>query len=98
MTPIRGGNDGWMRLSHEQRQLIARDVAVQKKRYGAFLMNTDGMIELLKPERMADQTPETCGTARLVASFDAAGHRIEQCILGGQADCRQCGCVISSMT
>jgi hypothetical protein len=97
LTPIRGGDDGWLRLSRAQQAVIARDLAVHKRRHGAFLMNTDRMIELLKPETMARQRPDACATARLVASFDAAGDRIEQCILGGQADCTQCGCVITSM-
>ena len=97
LTPVRGAGDDWLRLSREQREFIVRELITQKERYGDFLMNTRPMIDLFSPEVMAQQSPETCGTARLVPSFDAAGERIEQCILGGQADRKGGGFVITAM-
>lgn len=97
LTPIRGAGDGHLRLSTEQREFIVKELVRQKRLHGDFLLNTERMIELFHPEATAHQNPSTCGTARLIASFDAAGQRIEQCILGGGADCSECGCVITSM-
>jgi molybdenum cofactor biosynthesis enzyme MoaA len=97
MTPIRGSGDDLLRLSHEQREEVVRELVRQKEHYGDFLLNTNEMIERFHPDFTANQTPESCGTARHVASFDGSGERIGQCILGENADCTQCGCVITAM-
>jgi MoaA/NifB/PqqE/SkfB family radical SAM enzyme len=97
LTPIRGAGDGRLRLTREQREELVAELVRQKERYGDFLVNTGRMIGLLHPDETAVQTPERCGTARLVGSFDASGRRIEQCILGAGADCSQCGCVITTI-
>ena len=96
LTPIKGSGDSRLRLAREEREEIVHELVRQKERYGEFLVNTDRMIRLLHPEATETQTPESCGTARLIGSFDASGARIEKCILGEAADCSQCGCVITN--
>jgi MoaA/NifB/PqqE/SkfB family radical SAM enzyme len=97
MTPIEDSGDDDFRLSREQREWIVEELLRNKQAYGSFVLNTTQMIEMFHPDHTATQSPSTCGTARLVASFDGAGKRIEKCILGGKADCTQCGCVITTM-
>ena len=80
-----------------QRHNAVAELRLAKQSFGGYLLNTDRMIDMLSPEATKLQNPGNCGTAQLVASFDAAGNRIEQCILGGKADCSQCGCVITGM-
>jgi len=96
-TPIRGGGDDHLRMTEDQRFSAVAGLRRAKLFAGDYMLNTNRMLDLMHPDVARHQTPETCGTARLVASFDAAGNRIEQCILGGQADCSQCGCVITGM-
>ncbi len=58
-----------------------------KNEFGDFLVNTNAMIQVLHPDVTVHQTPATCGVARFVPSFDAAGVRMKQCILSEKADC-----------
>jgi organic radical activating enzyme len=95
-TPIRGANDNHLRLTQESREWIVQELMLQKKRFGRFMCNTESMIGELHPLRTRTQTPETCGTAKLTQSFNAAGERIGQCILSEKADCSECGCVITA--
>lgn len=99
MTPINGLKpiDHNLRLSDDQLEWIVAELHEQKKGFGDFLVNTEGMIELYRPAMMGLQNPQTCGTARYVPSFDAAGQRIAQCILSDRADCSHCGCVVSAI-
>jgi hypothetical protein len=55
------------------------------------------MIQELHPIQPQKQKPGTCGTATLTQSFNTAGERIGQCVLSEQADCSQCGCVITAI-
>lgn len=99
MTPINGLKpiDRDLRLSDAQLEWIVVELHEQKKKFGDFLVNTEEMIELYRPATMVLQNPQTCGTARYVPSFDAAGQRMAQCILSDKADCSRCGCVISAI-
>lgn len=97
MTPIDGSGDDEFRLTRAQRMWVVEELLRQKEHYGSFMYNTKPMIQMFDPDRTATQSPSTCGTARLIGSFDGSGKRIEKCILGGSADCTQCGCVITTM-
>lgn len=99
LTPIDGAKpiDQNLRLNDQQLEQIVDKLLNSKKEFGDFVINTDGMIKLYLPEVMARQTPESCGTARFVPSFDAAGQRMRQCILSDLADCTHCGCVVSAI-
>ncbi len=97
LTPIRGAGDDGLRLSREQRVWIVGELLRLKEEHRGFLLQTEGMIRLLHPDHTANLSPETCGTARLVESYDATGHRIPQCILSEKADCRECGCVVTTI-
>lgn len=94
-TPITDGNDDWLLLTHDQRVCIVDELLKQKKRFKKFLCMTPGMIRQFHPDYTKNQTPETCPTARFVASYDAHGDRIGKCIFSEKGDCSQCGCVIT---
>lgn len=99
LTPINGPVpiDQDLRLTDQQLEDVVATLHKSRDIFGDFVVNSHEMIDLYRPEVMATQTPETCGTARFVPSFDAAGKRMAQCILSVAADCSHCGCVISSM-
>lgn len=96
-TPIRDAKDNHLRLSEKSREWIVEELMRQKRRFGDFLCNTESMIQDVHPVQTRQQTPETCGTARLTQSFDTAGDRIKRCILSEKADCSECGCVITAI-
>ena len=96
LTPIKGAGDDGLRLSREQRIWIVEELLRLKDLHGGFLLQSAGMIRLLHPDHTATLTPQTCSTAQFVESYDASGTRIPQCILSDKADCRECGCVVST--
>lgn len=95
MTPISGLADASFALTPEQRAWVVEDLANQKKRFGSFLVMTRDMIESYELDRVRKQTPQTCVTAQRVASYDASGARIPQCIFSEKGNCSECGCVIT---
>ncbi len=96
-TPIRGAEDDSLRLTYRQRVEIVNELLRAKQEFGSFIVNTREMFAYFLPKVSDVFSPRTCATARFVASFDAAGKRIPQCILSERADCTQCGCVITSI-
>lgn len=96
-TPIKNSMDDRLRLTRDERVAVVATLLGCKDEFGDFLVNTPTMIRAFRPDATALQTPATCGTARYVPSFDAAGKRIKQCILSEKADCTQCGCVVTAI-
>ncbi len=98
MTPIRGAKDHDYLLSREQRVWIVDELLGLKKQCGDFLVVSSEQIKRLHPDHTIKMTPSVCGMSTLVDSFDAAGNRINQCILSEKADCKQCGCISSAVS
>lgn len=98
MTPIWDAGDHRLRLSEAQRMEIVEILHVLRDEYQDFLLNSHAMIDRLRPIVTRHQTPKTCSTARFIASIDAAGQPMRQCILSERANCSQCGCVVTSLT
>ena len=96
LTPIKGAGDEGFRLSREQRIWIVDELLRLKGEFKNFLLMTEGMIHSLHPDHTERLNPETCDTAKWIESYDAAGKRMPQCILSEKADCRECGCVITT--
>lgn len=97
MTPIVGGSDEKIRLTRENRVEIVDELLRQRAQYPDFVFMTPNMIRCLHPSLTEKQNPTTCGTARMVASYDASGQRIPRCILSDKAICSQCGCIITAI-
>jgi MoaA/NifB/PqqE/SkfB family radical SAM enzyme len=95
-TPIRGMGES-LNLTNSEREDIVGRLLSAKHSFGKFLAMSEKMILRLLPSVTATQSPENCLTALRVPSYDAAGKRIPQCILGDKADCSSCGCVITAM-
>ena len=97
-TPIRGAGDEGLRLTRDQRVWIVDELLRLRLHYSGFLCMTEAMIRRLHPEHTERLNPEDCDTARWIESYDASGKRIPQCVLSDKADCKECGCVITTMS
>jgi len=97
MTPILDSGDAAIRLSKSERAFLVEELLRLKGIYGSAIVNTKSMIARLHPDATARLTPAKCGTARFAASFAANSDRIEQCILGGGANCTECGCAVTTL-
>ena len=98
ITPIKGAGDETVRLLREQRIWIVNELLRLRKQYSGFVCMTEGMINRLHPDHTEQLNPAVCDTARWIESYDAAGNRIPQCILSEKADCKKCGCVVTTMS
>ena len=80
-------------LSPEDRRAIVERLAPLRKRYPKFLFNDVIARGILEPPR----DPSECFFAKLSVNYSADFRtQVEPCVFGGQPDCSQCGCAIST--
>ena len=76
-----------------ERARVANELVEVRQRYPKLLMNRGIADAICRPP--AD--PHACMFARMSTNFSAdLKTRVEPCIFGGDPDCSQCGCAISS--
>jgi MoaA/NifB/PqqE/SkfB family radical SAM enzyme len=91
-TPQRGEQCAEM-LTSEDRQFVASELLRLKPRLPKLLMNPGLARAIVTPP--AD--PNHCMFARMSTNYSAdLKTRVEPCIFGGDPDCSQCGCAIST--
>jgi MoaA/NifB/PqqE/SkfB family radical SAM enzyme len=87
------GEESSERLLPEDRERIARDLPALQKSYPKLLL-TRGMAQaFVKPPA----NPQECLFSKMSVNYSAdLRTRVEPCVFGGNPDCSQCGCSISS--
>jgi MoaA/NifB/PqqE/SkfB family radical SAM enzyme len=91
-TPQRGEQSAEM-LTPAQRDTAAGDLLRARARYPKLLMNA-GIADAI---RVPPVSPAACMFSRMSTNYSAdLSTRVEPCIFGGDPDCAQCGCAISS--
>jgi hypothetical protein len=87
------GEESVERLRIEDRERVARELPQLAKSYSKLLI-PEGMAKaFLKPPR----NPQDCLFSRMSTNYSAdLQTRVEPCVFGGNPDCSQCGCSISS--
>ncbi len=91
-TPQKGEQAAEMFTSSE-RQKVAAELVKARERHPKLLMNRGIADAICKPPA----NPHACMFARMSTNFSAdLTTRVEPCIFGGDPDCSQCGCAISS--
>ena len=80
-------------LGREDRREIVERLSGLRKRYPKFLFNDVIAKGILEPPR----DPSECFFAKLSVNYSADFRtQVEPCVFGGQPDCSQCGCAIST--
>lgn len=80
-------------LTPEDRREIVRQLGPLRARYPKFLFNNLIGRAFLEPPR----NPDDCLFSKLSINYSADFRtQVEPCVFGGQPDCGQCGCAISS--
>src|SRR5207248_10998737 len=91
-TPHQGDQSAEM-LSPAQRDTAASDLLRARQRYPKLLMNA-GIADAI---RVPPVSPAACMFSKMSTNYSAdLSTRVEPCIFGGDPDCAQCGCAISS--
>ena len=91
-TPQRGEQSP-ERLTMEDRKRLADAIPGLSGKYPKFLIKSGIAGAILSPP----SSPEQCTFARVSANYTAdLRTRVEPCVFGGDPDCSECGCAISS--
>jgi MoaA/NifB/PqqE/SkfB family radical SAM enzyme len=95
VTPV-SEKDKNLTLERREKIWIVGELLRMRKRFGNFICMSSCAINRYHPEVLEKQTPESCKTARFVASYQADGSLRKQCIFSDKGDCKNCGCVITA--
>jgi sulfatase maturation enzyme AslB (radical SAM superfamily) len=80
-------------LTPADRERVAEELPALRKRYPKLLAN-EGISQAI---RVPPASPKECTFSRMSTNYSAdLATRVEPCIFGGNPDCSQCGCAISS--
>jgi organic radical activating enzyme len=91
-TPQRGEQSA-ERLTRKDRERLAEVIPKLARKYPKFLMKSGMAGAILEPP----SSPEQCTFARVSANYTAdLRTRVKPCVFGGDPDCSECGCAISS--
>lgn len=81
------------RLTAEDRELVARALPPLQRVYPKLLVPEGMARAFVKPPK----SPEDCLFSKMSMNYSAdLRTRVEPCVFGGNPDCSQCGCSISS--
>ncbi len=91
-TPQRGEQSA-ERLTRKDRERLAAAIPGLARKYPKFLIKSGMAGAILEPP----SSPEQCTFARVSANYTAdLRTRVKPCVFGGDPDCSECGCAISS--
>jgi hypothetical protein len=91
-TPQRGEQSA-ERLTLEDRKRLAEAIPGLASKYPKFLIKSGMARAILSPPA----SPADCAFARVSANYTAdLRTRVAPCVFGGDPDCSECGCAISS--
>lgn len=80
-------------LTPGDRERVAEELPALRRRYPKLLAN-EGISHAI---RVPPASPKQCTFSRMSTNYSAdLETRVEPCIFGGNPDCSQCGCAISS--
>jgi sulfatase maturation enzyme AslB (radical SAM superfamily) len=87
------GEESAERLLPEDRERIAKELPPLSKLYPKLLLQEGMARAFVSPPK----NPQSCLFARMSTNYSAdLETRVEPCVFGGNPDCSQCGCSISS--
>jgi MoaA/NifB/PqqE/SkfB family radical SAM enzyme len=85
--------DNGLNLSGAERDAVIDRLLVLKKDHGDFIINSRSVLVLMKSASSSAITTR-CLAQKVFLSVDATGTPKLPCVLGAQADCARCGCVV----
>ena len=87
------GEESPERLTVEDRERVARELPLLRAKYPKLLLTEGVARAFVNPPA----NPQNCLFARMSVNYSAdLQSRVEPCVFGGNPDCSQCGCSISS--
>lgn len=92
MTPREGADDPqW--LPFEERDRVVELLIALRRIYGDFFVVPERVFTMMRAETCRRVT-DNCLLRTRSFAFDAGGRQKGKCVMGDQADCDRCGCVV----
>ena len=92
LTPVEGLDDAlW--LDYDERDLVIDKLLALRRIYGNFFVTPERVFKLMRSDRCRDVT-DNCLLREKSFALDASGRSKGKCVMGDQADCDRCGCVV----
>jgi sulfatase maturation enzyme AslB (radical SAM superfamily) len=80
-------------LTPSERDEVLERIKKLKLKYDNFIIPSFDLLNLMESQN-ARKVTSHCRMQRDVISLDASGNRILPCVMGKDADCSRCGCMI----
>ncbi|MBF0492394.1 MAG: radical SAM protein [Deltaproteobacteria bacterium] len=93
-TPVKGVKHDLFIPFEEQEQIIDRILHLKKTKYGDFIGISERVLELMKGKERHKALGNNCVFLQKGHAFDPMGNKKDQCMMGKEADCERCGCVV----
>lgn len=92
-TPIEGLENDAMWLDFDERDTVIDKLLALRRIYGDFFVIPERVFKLMRSDRCRDVT-DNCLLRDKSFALDASGKHKGKCVMGDEADCDRCGCVV----
>ncbi len=93
-TPVKGVKHDLFIPFDEQEKIIDRLIELKKTRYGDFIGVSERVLDLMRQGKRQKAIGDNCVFLQKGHSFDPMGNKKAQCMMGADADCDRCGCIV----
>jgi len=93
-TPVKGVKHDLFIPFEEQDKIIDRIIELKRTKYGDFIGVSERVLNLMRQKERHKAIGDNCIFLQKGHAFDPMGNKKKQCMMGADADCEKCGCVV----
>ncbi len=93
-TPVKGVKHDLFIPFEEQDKIIDKIIHLKRTKYGDFIGTGERVFDLMRKKERHKAIGNNCVFLQKGHAFDPMGNKKEQCMMGADADCERCGCVV----
>jgi MoaA/NifB/PqqE/SkfB family radical SAM enzyme len=93
-TPVKGVKHDLFIPFEEQEVIIDRIIELKRKKYGDFIGVDERVYDLMRQKERKKAIGDNCVFLQKGFAFDPNGNKKGQCMMGPDADCDRCGCIV----
>jgi sulfatase maturation enzyme AslB (radical SAM superfamily) len=93
-TPVKGVKHDLFIPFEEQDKIIDRIIELKRTRYGNFIGVSERVLNLIRKKERHKAIGDNCIFLQKGHAFDPLGNKKPQCMMGPDADCERCGCIV----
>lgn len=93
-TPVKGVKHDLFIPFEEQDQIIDRIIELKRSKYGDFIGVSERVLNLMRKKERHKAIGDNCIFLQKGHAFDPMGNKKSQCMMGADADCDRCGCIV----